>query len=176
MDMRKTLNMIANVVTRAVINRIDPDGAFAQIVGLSGHTSPEVEVFQPQGLWFKVPKDADCLVLAPTADTGSAVVGLAHDRAALPEDILMGEGEGGLHYMGEWKVYLAADGTLHLGQKGPVDFVALASKVDAALTAMETWASTHVHTGVTTGPGSSGPAAAPPTPHTPVGSTVVKAQ
>jgi len=175
MDFRKTLNMIANVITRAVINRIDPDGAFAQIEGLSGHLSSEVEVFQPQGLWFKVPVAADALVLSPTADTGSAVVGLAHDRNGLPGDILMSEGEGGLHYLGEWKVYLAADGTMHLGAKDPVDFVALASKVDAALTAITTWSGTHVHTGVTTGPGSSGPAT-PIAPHTPVGSTVLKAE
>lgn len=45
---------------------------------------------------------------------------------------------------------------------GATDFAAMASKVDTAISNLVTWANTHVHTGVTTGPGSSG------TPGTPI--------
>lgn len=64
---------------------------------------------------------------------------------------------------------------LKLGRSA-TDFVALASLVEARLTAIEAILNGHVHTGVTTGPGSSGPLATPLVPGGPVTATVVKAQ
>lgn len=52
-------------------------------------------------------------------------------------------------------------GEIHLGQDAPADFVALASKVEAGLNAIKTIVNAHVHSGVTTGPGSSGPLVTP---------------
>lgn len=178
-DARRIFNAIANVITRGVIDRIDPDGAFAQVEGLSGHVTPEVEVFQPQGVHFKAPTGADVVLVSPTGDTGNAVA-FAAARDSLPEDSL-GSGEGGLHYLGEFKVFIAADGTVHLGQKDPTDFVALASKVDAALSAIVTYINGHTHPVATTGTATaqSGTASAPVSPlasQAPVGSVIVKAR
>ena len=58
------------------------------------------------------------------------------------------------------------------GNTGSDDFVALASKVKAALDALVTWAGSHTHTGVQTGGGSSG-TAVPPSVTTNVASATV---
>ena len=174
------MNAIANVITRAIVNRIDPDGAIAQVMGLGGHTTPEVEVFQPQGVHFKLASGAEGILAAPTGDAGNAVFIAANDRTALPDDALL-TGEGGLHLEGDWKVFLATDGTLHLSQKDPTDFVALASKVDAALALLQAAFDSHTHittatVGATPTPGVNAPTAAPVGPLAPVGSLLVKAQ
>jgi hypothetical protein len=51
------------------------------------------------------------------------------------------------------------DGTVQLGANAGTNFVALANLVQSALDSIFTWATTHTHSGVTTGPGSSGVAA-----------------
>lgn len=55
-------------------------------------------------------------------------------------------------------------------------FLARADKVDAALNVLFTWANAHVHTGVTTGPGSSGSTATPCPAIPPTAATKVKAE
>lgn len=62
-----------------------------------------------------------------------------------------------------------ADGKIELGAEGSSDKASLDSKIQieltriaSELTALTTFIATHVHTGVTTGPGSSGPPAVPP--------------
>ncbi len=177
---------MANSLTRALINRSSADAFDVQMTWMSGRTTPEVENFQPQGLHFRPPAKSEGIAVAPAGIADCAVVVCASKRSALPVDEL-GEGEGGLHYLGEYKVFLAEDGTLSLGAKAASDFVALASLVDAELTAvkadldaLKALLVTHVHAGVTTGPGSSGasPAFAAYVPHTPAptGSETVKAE
>lgn len=60
--------------------------------------------------------------------------------------------------------------------KGATDFAALASKVDTAISNVVTWANAHVHTGVTTGPGSTGTVGTPLTGQASVAATIVKAK
>ena len=164
--MTAILAAIRNMVMRA---RVDRPGATPQLIALGGRAYPSVENRQPQGLYFNPPAGAVGVMVSPAGDPSAAMaVGVGGTTPDAPA-----AGEGGLHYLGTFKVFLAADGTVHLGQKDPTDFVALASKVDAALTAFETWAGTHVHAGVTPGGGASGPAT-PPAAHTPVGSVSVK--
>lgn len=62
-----------------------------------------------------------------------------------------------------------ADGKIELGAEASADKVSLDSKIQieltriaSELTALTTFIAAHVHTGVTTGPGSSGPPAVPP--------------
>ncbi len=87
---------------------------------------------------------------------------------------------------GPGQVHITPAGEVRLGLEAAVSFVALAQAVDTELTAvkadleaLKTLLSTHVHTGVTTGAGASGPSAdfASYTPHTPatVAATKVKA-
>ena len=56
----------------------------------------------------------------------------------------------------------------------PTSYIALATQTKAALDAIVTWANAHVHTGVTTGIGSSAVTASPLTTSTAVASTTVK--
>jgi hypothetical protein len=160
---------LQNAVARGTINRNEPDGQFAQVQTVGGRPRPETEVLQGQGVHFKAPDDADCLVLAPTGDSGNAVAVAAGDRAALPNDITLAPGEGGLHYLGSWKVYLAADGTLHLGAKSdlepaPLDWVALASKVMLALLEIKDAFDNHTHTSGGSGNPTSTPTVEMPAP------------
>jgi hypothetical protein len=98
---------------------------------------------------------------------------------------VIGEGEGGLHYLGAWRVYINGAGEVHVGAKVAADAAALASVVDAELTAIKADLSAltallvgHTHAGVLAGAAVSGtsPAFAAYTPHTPspVGSNVLK--
>ncbi|HZI43958.1 MAG TPA: Gp138 family membrane-puncturing spike protein [Ilumatobacter sp.] len=66
--------------------------------------------------------------------------------------------------------------SIQLGSSAAVSPVALAPLVDALVAALKVWLDTHTHTGVTTGPGASGPPAVPsPAPAT-VASVKVRAE
>ena len=71
--------------------------------------------------------------------------------------------------------YMACPSPFSFGDPATAQLVAIAQKVDAAISAIVTWSGTHVHSGVTTGPGASGPAA-PVAPQAPTASTSLKAE
>jgi phage gp45-like len=127
---------MANSITRCLINRSGADGFDVQMTWLSGRTTPDVENFQPQGVHFRVPAKSEAVAVSPGGIADNVVVVGASNRKALPEDEL-GEGEGGLHYLGEYKVFLAANGTVSLGAKDASDYVALASLVKDELDALK---------------------------------------
>ncbi len=64
---------------------------------------------------------------------------------------------------------------LRLGTDTAANFVALANLVDARISALVTYINTHVHSGVTTGPGTSGAPGAPLASQASVAATQVKA-
>jgi hypothetical protein len=136
-DINKRLRRIENkqrtMVQRALVNK--PAGADAQTKTVGGRLSDNVEHFQGQGVHFQAPKGAEGVCFNVCGEADSAVLLAAGDRRALPSDPLspLAPGEGGLHYMGAFKVFLSFDGKLSLGEKMPDDFVALASKVDEEL-------------------------------------------
>lgn len=162
------LHAVRNMIARA---RVDRPGGKPQLKWLGDRITPEVEVMHAQGVYFTAPAGAQGMLLAPAGDPSVAVaVGLSGETPDAPP-----AGEGGLHYLGTWKVYLDASGNVHLGQQVATDFVALATLVATQLTAIKTAFDAHVHTGVLTGGASSGPPAAPmPTPGS-VAATKVKA-
>ncbi len=168
--------MIRALITRAKVDRSPAAGNLYQLAWLGGRVTPDVEHMQPQGLHFRAPGAAQGALLAPSADPSVAVVvGLG---GALPPDDLV-EGEGGLHYLGEWRVFVDADGKVHLGARDPSDFVALASLVAAELDAIRTYVNGHTHVipAGTDIPGGLAPAPAPPMgPIGNVASAVLKAQ
>ncbi len=90
----------------------------------------ELEMFEPIGVHFLPSLDDEVLALEVNGSPDNRVVIGASQRTRRPQD-LTDAGTGGLHYLGEWKVFLDADGTVHLGERDASDFVALASKVDA---------------------------------------------
>lgn len=163
---------IRNLISRIAVNR---PGAQPQVTGLGDRVYPDVENLQPQGLYFNPPAGAQGAMLSPAGDPSVALlVGVGGDVPVAPA-----AGEGGLHYLGTYKLFLAADGSVHVGQKDPTDFVALASKVDAQLTAFKTAIAAGL-TAVGVGAAANGPTGASafnsslgPNP-LPVGSTSVR--
>jgi hypothetical protein len=172
---------LQNIVRRAFVDRA---GIKPSLAHIGDSIAPDVENMQPQGLHFVAPAGAQGALLAPSAITSSAfVVGLGGD---VPTNTVAA-GEGGLHYMGTFKLFLKADGTIALGAYAPSDWIALASKVDSELTSvktdltsLKTILASHTHAGVTAGVGVTGPSAnfASYTPHNPasVASTKVRAE
>ncbi len=144
---------LQNIVRRAFVDR---PGVKPSLAHIGDSIAPDVEHMQPQGLHFIAPAGAQGVLLAPSAITSSAfALGLGGD---VPSDSVQ-PGEGGLHYLGAFKVFLAADGTLALGSKVPDDFVALASLVDDRLSSIRSAFNAHTHDAVTTATvGLAGPA------------------
>lgn len=167
-------------VVRAAI--VDVPAEAPQCRYFSGRVIANTPSREPQGLHFMLPAGARGLLLSPAAEAGSAELVCA--QGDLPPDTLS-PGEGGLHFVGTFRVFLAADGTLHLGAQTATDAVALASKVDleiarldAAITQLAT-AVTPIATAVDgTTPGTKetyvGVVAALNLAASPVGSTVVR--
>ena len=157
---RKLWARLNSIVSLAVVDRRAADGTH-QVLFAADRVSSGVEHLEPQGLHFAVPADAQGALLSPSGNKAASVLVGAGGRVpsgALPA------GEGGLHYLGEWRVYLAADGTLALSAKAPSDWVARASLVDARLSAIQSAfdAHTHMHS----------PGPNPPVPTAPPGSPI----
>jgi hypothetical protein len=123
--------MIQNIVKRVVVTLAS---AKPQVAHTGDGVVSDIEHLQPQGLHFVPVLSAQGLMLAPLAEVGSTVA--INLSGAVPAGDIQ-PGEGGLHLAGQWKVFLAHDGTVHLSKKDPADFVALASKVDAEITRLD---------------------------------------
>jgi phage gp45-like len=128
------------LVKRAIIERINDSGGIqlVQVSMLGDDVSDKAEHMQPYGLTFHPPAGSEAVAASPQGDPSHVLVLGAQSRDHRPTDVA--EGEGGLHYLGTWKVFLAEDGTVRLGAKDPSQFVALANKVDQRIKALEDWA------------------------------------
>lgn len=126
---RKLRVKLQNIVVRAVV---DLPGRTYQVRHLGDRVASKIELFQTQGVHFRAPAGAQGILLAPAGETTSAVLVAA--QGTVPTATLT-PGEGGLHYLGTFGVWLAADGKVHLGGgTAAADFVALAAKVSAEFT------------------------------------------
>lgn len=142
-----------------------------QVEQVNGELDDQVEYWQPYGVSFRPPVDSEVLFASVAGDRGFAVATVMQKRDQRPKNV--NSGEGGLYYMGEWKVFLADDGSVHLGTKDPSDYVALASLVKAELDAIKLYLDAHTHTHAM---GPTGPPAAPMPDPGEVGSTTIKAE
>lgn len=130
MDLRGLRIKLQNLIVRARIDRTEDRtrrGPY-QVEHFAGRSIPDVEVMQPQGLHFHVPADADGLLVCPAGESSNAVAILP--SGATPGGEGVKPGEGGLHYLGAFKVFLNEDGNVVLGGQVPNDAAALASRVD----------------------------------------------
>lgn len=175
MDLRQLRVKLQNLIVRAVVDRSSDTNRRGpyQVAHFAGRAVPGVEILQPQGLHFHVPAGADGLLLAPAGETSSAVMVAA--SGATPGGEGVQPGEGGLHYLGAYKVFVNAGGEVHLGEQVADDFVALAGLVDARIAAIVAYINAHVHSGVTTGAGSSAAPAPSLGAQASVAATLVKA-
>lgn len=128
---------IQNLVQRGVVTVTGPSRRY-QGKHVGGRVSDDLENFQPQGLHFRVPPGAEYVQVHPGAIQENAVMLGAHVRNTLPEDAIP-EGTGGLHYLGEFAVYIDEDGVVHLGGGvSAAEFVALAPKINDYFTKLDT--------------------------------------
>lgn len=184
---RKLRVLMQNMITRVVVDRSENAGDYQVLWGGDRVTS-KLEHLEPQGIHFRAARDAGGVVVNPGGTREGALLLVA--GGIVPNDVIS-EGEGGLHFLATWKVFLAQDGTVHLGSHEAPDFVALASKVDAELKALRDNVDALVtafngHTHITTAtigagatPGVIAPPASPATPPQPpsaVGSGVVRSE
>lgn len=128
--MKQLFNMIRGLI---VLGKIDKAGGAPQIKWLGGRATPGVPHMQGPGIFVVAPSGAIGFILAPNADPAAArAIGYDGPRPDEPA-----AGEGGLHYLGAWRVFMAADGTVHLGAKDPGDWAARSIVVDARLDGIE---------------------------------------
>lgn len=127
-------------------------------------------VYGPQGVAFRIPVDAEVLVVHPMADADQPSVIGTDQRGKRPTAKPGGgevpEGAGGLHFLGTWGVYLGDDGKTYLGGAEPADdFVALAQKVLTELNDIRQKFDAHIHvTTATVGATPTAGVIAPPSP------------
>ena len=122
---------ISEAVARGIVKLSDVTKrcTSVQLVTYENDVRDDVEHFEPNGVTFRPYPDMETVVLAVAGDAGHLISLGSSGRGRRPTTAIE-PGEGGLYYAGEWKVFVAADGTVHLSKKDPSDFVALASKSD----------------------------------------------
>lgn len=137
-------------------------------------TADEVPLMQPQGVRFRPPIDSEAVLVAVNGVPENVVAVAAMKRSTCPsDDPGLGEGEGGLYYAGEWKVFLNEAGEVHLGDKAGAEFVALADKVLTELNSIKSAFDSHIHiTTATVGASATVGVIQPPAPGMPSPSSV----
>ena len=122
---------VDTMVQRVVVKAID-DASKAQqltVTALAGDDGDEVEHCQPFGLSFRPTAGAEGVALSIGGESAYRVVLGVQDRNKRPAADV-NAGEGGLYLDGVYRVFIADDGTVHLGEQSAADFVALAAKTD----------------------------------------------
>lgn len=130
-DLRRVRVKLQNLIVRAVV---DLSGVVYQVRHMGSRVASTIQHLQPQGVHFRVPAGAQGVLLSPAGETAAAV--LVNAQGAVPSDVLA-SGEGGLHYLGSYKVFLDDAGLVHLGDGTSADeFVVLADKLQTAISTM----------------------------------------
>jgi phage gp45-like len=145
--LRRLKILIQNLATRVAVDRSEAAGGTYQVLWGGDRVSSGLEHLESQGLHFRAAAESGGVVISCGGQRDGGV--LISVGGLVPNDAI-GEGEGGLHYLGEWKLFLRSDGQLCLGSKTPGDWVALAAKTDqqiqnakadisSILQALQTW-------------------------------------
>lgn len=136
--LRKLWSRATSAILHAIVDRVVDDKKFprCQVEWLADRISPDVEYRQPQGVYFIPVTEAEGILMAPGGDRSTAVMLCAQVRSDSPGGGGIAEGEGGLYYAGEFKVFLDSAGLVHLGTKSGADFVALADLVHTEISNM----------------------------------------
>lgn len=138
---------VNSMVTRAVVSLVD-DAKLAQELQLRiarNEVLDGVEHAQQAGVSFVPPEGAEVIMLCMGGATAYPVAICAQKREDRPSDEGLEPGEGGLYYAGEFKVFVKANGEVHLGEKDAADFVALAQAVLDELNDIRTTFDAHTH-------------------------------
>lgn len=138
--MAPTIRRVNGMVKRGVVRRVT-DGARQQLLQLSlgvDEVADEVEHLQPFGLSFVPPAGAEVAALAVGGNADYILALGATSRAHRPTGA--NEGEGGLHTLDGWKVFLDDEGNVFIGgdAAGATVKIARADRVEAELAAIRT--------------------------------------
>lgn len=126
------LNKLQSLISRAVVNS---GSALYQVLWAADRVSAQVEHAEPQGVHFRVPVEALGVLVCPGGDPGASI--LLNAQGAVPSDALE-PGEGGLHFLGTYKAFCKADGSLVLGALDSEDGVGVDSLIEARFTELKT--------------------------------------
>lgn len=157
---KKLLSPIARrvglMIVRGTVSSVDDSKSLQtmQVSLLADQVRDIVERFQQYGFTSVPNKDAEVIVLHIGGDGDHSIVVAVDDRSSRPTGLSAGESCMYTSQNGK-RVYAKSDGKVELGTS-PTDFAGLASKIDSAVSTIVTAFNTHTHSGVTTGPGSSG--------------------
>lgn len=134
------------VIARAVISRVNDalKTQRLQLQILADETVDDVEHFQPYGLSFVPPVGSECIALGVAGARSHTIAICAQHPDQRPKD--KGAKTGGLYTSGVWRLFIDANGIVHLGADSGAEFVALAQKVLNELNAIRTKFDAHIHT------------------------------
>ena len=180
--LRPLRNALQNMVARAVVQVVN-DGAKLQLVQLGvldGETREAIERFQEYGFTSVPLSGAEAVVLFVGGRRDHGLVIAVDARRYRKKDLEPGEvalyNDAGRFVLLKSGRIVADAPELRLGSDAASNFVALANLVLDRLTAIQTTFNAHVHTGVTTGGGSSGAPATPMAAPASVAAGKVKAE
>lgn len=178
---------VRGLVRRAVLQSLDNSGGLlkGQVELTTDEIVGSVELISPPGVSIR-PEGAELLVLA-VGGNPSNLVGIPWIRGKRLTGNDLAAGEVALHIgnsgqmvrlkaNGDVVITPGAGGQVYLGADGALKKVALAEDVEARLDTIKTAYNTHVHAGVTVGPGSTGTTPSVIPVLAPVGATKVKAE
>ena len=159
--MRELWAALRGLIVDTVIESWDASAGRVKAAWAGRRITPNVEPVFPQGVYFGVPAGARGVLFAPLGDPSRAK---ALAQGTIPSTSVEG-GEGGLHYLSAWRVWVDADGVILAADPADTSyFLVRADRLQTELTAIKTYIDAHTHSGVVTGGGTSGPPAPMPAP------------
>lgn len=185
---RNLRGRVRGLATRFVLgktSRATGDLARARGETYSGDVTDSDEIMQNYGFASMPVNGAEGVRISVFSDGDHGVIVALDDRRYRPTLV---DGETALYHKDGAKVHLKADGSIvlvpsgtdlvHIGADPASDFVPLAALVLSRLQDLHDWALAHVHSGVTTGLGSTAVATAtvPPLIVTPASVAATKAK
>lgn len=135
---RKILARLDGMVARAVISRVN-DALKTQRLQLTvlddDDVADNVEHMQPYGVSFTPPEGAECIALAVAGARDHTIAICANAPGKRPTG---GAAKtGGLYTEGQWRVFIDADGVVHVGAEAGESEIARADYVDARVSAIQ---------------------------------------
>jgi phage gp45-like len=147
---------VNGIITRAVVATVN-DALKTQRLQLTvrdeDDVADDIEHFQPYGLSFSPPADAEALLLAVGTSSDHRVAICAQHPEKRPKNVT--QGTGGLYTEGVYRLYIDANGVAHIGPDALTRvaeaFIARADLTDARIEALRAKINSHTHPVSTTG-------------------------
>jgi len=122
--------MVARAVVTLVNDALKTQRVQLRILKNEG-TDDKVEHFQPYGLSFVPPVGSEAVALAVGGSRGHTIAVCVQHPDHRPKGAH--EHEGGLYSKGQWRVFVDADGIVHIGAKTGASAPSRADKNDAEI-------------------------------------------